>query len=246
MRNPSFWLILSVACWSLLSLNGCQPDSNPVTPQSIILTGAWHENEFERALVLGDDGKVVCAGTRCRQIDDTLGVGIWDTAGTILTLIGISGQLWWPGGAGLCAGSRALFEFDLPDDTNLTLRPISGNTVTYTRIENSIASTCTEDTALKLLFPRGGELFTKSDTMRIRWRTGAQVASAVVQFSSDDGKSFWNICGRSVVTSDTSVNTCFDWVIEPFDDPADHCYIQIFNYANRDLGFSGSEVFTIQ
>jgi hypothetical protein len=243
MRYVSRWILTGTACWCLLGTSGCILQNEPAAPRTALFAGAWHETLFERALVFGDDGTVVCAGTRCRQIDDTLGVGTWDTNGAHLTLTGVSGRLWWPGGTGLSAGSSVTFAFEITNDADLTLLPVSGSAVAYTRIEHSSAAACTEDTALRLLFPMGGEVFTKGDTIRVRWRASARVPSVVVEFSSDNGISFWNICGKSIVTS---VQQWFDWAAEPFDDPADKCYVQIFDYASRDLGSSTSGVFTIK
>jgi hypothetical protein len=239
-RTDALWPVIACALCTL-QITGCLLQPDPAAPNSQDFTAAWHEDAFARALVFGDDGLVVCAGTRCRQIEDTLGTGSWDTSGTTLTLTGVSGHVWWPGGSGLSQGAATAFEYEI-SDTNLTLLPPGGGALTYTRVEPPTEAECPVDTNLHLLFPRGGEVFEKNVVIRIRWRASGVISSVVVDFSSDGGKSYWNICGRSIVPSDS---TWFDWVVEPFDDPAPECYMRVFDYGNNELGFSSSGAFVI-
>ena len=222
---------------------GCSSDSvAPSDDAQQSLAGEWHEDSFARALVLGADGQALSAGLDCGLIEDTLGIGTWEAHGTVLTLNGLSGTLWWPGGQGLGPRSSASFTYE-QSGTALTLLPDSGDAVGYTLAGYRAATPCAAGSELRLLFPRGGEVFTRGDSVRIRWRAGQVINSVQVEFSSDAGESFWIISGRAIPTRDS---TWLDWEAEPFDESGGQCMVRVFDYSSRDLGFSASRAFEIR
>jgi hypothetical protein len=230
------------ALWCMLYLAGCGISDSPETPAAPALPGVWHEREYSRALILDEQGAVMSAGRSCARLDNVFGTGVWDTMGSDLILTCVAGTLWWPGGTGLAEGESAVFGFET-SDTSLTLTCAMGGRVCYVRSDTANGDTCAADTSLQLLFPRGGEQFDSGTLIRIQWRASERIGSVVVDFSSDGGETFWNIGGKAIVPADS---TWMSWRVEPNDVPAGECFVRVFDYSNKELGFSSSGAFLIR